>query len=449
MKTTILLLFLIICPYSYGQNASYTLQYTVDFYGDPTCPVSQILPSNYSCTFNGNTVWNDDYDPITGYDLNNLTVFPNLPVNLNQTSFDLTFSCQCEDEVLYNNPPRSERVFQYSIENGIKNGWGGDFTSMICPIKFYNASLQPNNLKITNNSTTEIVCSGEALNLSAGPEGFPSYVYHWQYSYDNQPWQDVPLFNDNKMFNKSIKELFGEELSNTLIDKTISFRLGYWQNKPLTTSVEIKYSRCTPAVTNLEYIKPNCSDQKGSVLITFDRELFTDEELRYVKLIKKGDTDLKNYLSTQPILSSFIGTTYTFKDIPSELSDGSEYYFTYQAYIGSGDSGIAKGFWDSPSKTFSFVKVMPLKFEIPISSIINTSCYNSSDGSLVLNVTGGTPKSTGLKYNYFIDEHLASNVTEELGVNFGEIKATISGLSGKKYDIKITDTNGCIEIPKI
>lgn len=311
------------------------------------------------------------------------------------------------------------------------------------------------------------ICGGEQLNMYATilnkptilPKNYyPPQAFHWQYSLDNKnSWINVPdkilqegILKNNPDYNtptlitNTMEQIIGAN-HKIYYNSIIYFRLGGIVSFASLTH-GVLYSPCTPVVTNLEYLKPDCSKDTGSVIITFDRGLLLpNEELRYVKLLKKGDPQYINNLSTQPILNNFTGNTLIFPNIPSGLANG-EYYFTYQAYIGSGNSGIPKGIMDSAGKTFTFVKVENLVTSI--SKIVDTSCYGSSDGSLVLNVKGGTPKSTGLKYNYFVDNNPTSNVIEETDALTGSTIATISGFSAKSdYKIKVTDEKGCNETP--
>ena len=78
-------------------------------------------------------------------------------------------------------------------------------------------------------------------------------------------------------------------------------------------------------------------------------------------------------------------------------------------------------------RTFSIVKPLPISINgyIPaLNSPYNLSCFNSNDGSVVLNVSGGTSP-----FNY-----VWSN---------GSISPNISSLQAGTYTVYLTDNNGC------
>jgi len=454
---------------SYGQVPTYTLTYSVDFYGDPTCPVVQILPSNYSFTFNGHTTWNDDYDPVTGYDINNLIKLTNVPANLNQTNFEFTFHCECEDEALYNNPPRQERV--YSLQSGsfIQTGMSGSFTSMVCPIRFYNADIKPNNLSITNLSSKTEVCAGEMLDLAATPAGFHKEVYHWQYSLDNKAtWKDVPQKKVNRLDITNVSTsnfTIYDIISNAHVDHfgTIDFRIGYGggsltpvnyssyhndgPSRPFSTNtIRINYTPCAPVLTDVNYEGPKCNgDDIQKLEVTFDRPLDATrgESLYqlYAKETANNEAPIKELamFSVSNIIYPSDSKIYSYSNMSqfTSLESGREYEIIYQAQVNhplDASIKIPKGVMVS-AKKFTYKQPAPLKFEIKKAD--NPLCTNDL-AEVSIAVTGGT----GV-YKFYVD---GSEKTNPTPVKEADGYYHIRGLIPTAVNsIKVTDGNNCIE----
>lgn len=451
----------------FGQTPTYTLTYSVDFYGDPTCPVAQILPSNYSMTFNGNTVWNDNYDPVTGYDINNSITLTNVPANLNQTNFELTFHCECEDEELYYNPPRQERIYLlpvgYFIENGLYS-----FTSMICPIRFYNADIKPNNLSISNIGSKTEVCAGEMLNLAATPDGFHKEVYHWQYSLDNKAtWKDVPAKKVNglditsvKTSNFTIYDILGDDHVNHF--GPIDFRIGYGggsltpinyssyhndgPSRPFSTNtIRINYIPCAPVVTDVNYEGPKCNgDAIQKLEIYFDRPLDASKGESIYELYVRETTNNASPIKTTPMFS--VGNVtypddskiYSYSNFSqfSGLENGREYEVMYQAQMNHPFSTekIPKGLMVS-AKKFTYNEPAVLKFEIKKAD--NPICTNDPV-ELSIAVTGGTGY-----YKFYVD---GVEKTSPKPVKEADGYYHVKGLVPTAVNsIKVMDENNCIE----
>lgn len=463
-----LYLLLIFCSLSgYGQAPTYTITYSVDFYGDPTCPVVQILPSNYSFTFNGYTVWNDNYDPVTGYDVNNFTTLTNVTANPNQTGFEFTFHCECEDEPLYNNPPRQERVYSLYAGPFIQNGMSGDFTSMICPIKFYNADIRPNNLSVTNLSQKTEVCAGEMLDLAATPAGFHKEVYHWQYSLDNQiTWKDVPEKKINglditnvKTSNFTIYDILGDDHVNHF--GPIDFRIGYgggsltpinyssYQNdgpsRPFSiNTISINYIPCAPVLTDVNYKGPKCNgDDIQKLEVTFDRPLDASKGESIYQLYVKETANNTAPIKTLPMFSvtditypddSKIYSYSNMSQFPS-LESGREYEIIYQAQVNhplDASKKIPKGVMVS-AKKFTYNEPAPLKFEIKKAD--NPKCVDA-EVEIAIDVKGGTEN-----YKFYVDGILTT-ATKNQTDGFYYIKGLFPTATN---NIKVMDENNCIE----
>jgi hypothetical protein len=279
-----------------------------------------------------------------------------------------------------------------------------------------------------------IACSGEQLNLSGTPAGFPNEAYHWQYSIDNQAtWIDVPYglngipnSNDNPNSNFSIEDLLGINHIKYW-GKKIYFRLGY-ENRPFTTPYEITYSPCAPIVKSITCNPPLCAGDKiQDVTITFNRDLYPNETLKNLSIIKTDGTLSGIEI---PLIEAFEGTDpnnkfYAKRDFTG-LENDTVYSVKYQAFQGT----IARGVITT-DRTFPYKEIKPLTFKtIPI----DPRC-NGDMGGITITAMGGTPDSNG-NYFYILDNN---------GINVPFKSPTTIEVTPQEHKVKVIDSNSCFE----
>jgi hypothetical protein len=325
---------------------------------------------------------------------------------------------------------------------------GCDFMIGISEFK-PNATIQ----NLDTKTPTE-VCGGAQLSLAAFPAGFPSAAYHWQYSIDNKAtWIDVPSTINGKITNNvattnfHMEELLGVNFQN-YFDKQIYFRLGYEQDRDFTTPLAIKYSSCAPTVTTIEYQAPYCyGDKVTDLTITFSRNLFTNEDVRYFQL-RAVDPVTNNPLGTPPIILPFFEDgnpnnglitkfnektagvfSYSFKNF-NGLNPSATYQVQYQAF----QNNLTRGVTISPKpQNFIYEEPTPLTFEFTEAN--DPVCANAPI-EIIIKVTGGNND-----YRFYVD---GTEVSAAKSQNDGYYH--ISGINPTAINnIKVTDTKGCYE----
>jgi hypothetical protein len=323
------------------------------------------------------------------------------------------------------------------------------------------AELTPNDLAISNLGTTE-VCAGEMLNLVATPAGFHNYVYHWQYSLDGQhTWNDVPEkvvgghnMNNTEVSRFSIFDLLGQDHKNHY--GPIYFRIGYNQDRIFSiNTIQINYNPCAPTVTNVQYKGPNCGGEGIQKLeITFDRALDTDKDENLYQLYIRETINNSFPIKSTPMFSVSNVTypsgskIYSYSNISNftSLESGREYEVFYQAQVKhpiDASIKILKGVLVG-SEPFTYYDPKPLTFKVRAE---NPKCHDD-EVDITIEADGGT-----LPYYY---DHLngeteiVNGVTQVKRIQFdasdkNKKTVTIQQAELKEYNIKVTDSNNCIE----
>lgn len=318
--------------------------------------------------------------------------------------------------------------------------------------------IQPNvTFKNLDTANPNSICAGGQVSLAAFPTevipgnpDFPAEVYHWQYSLDNKAsWIDVPAYingiktNDIATTRFSINELLPATHDN-YFNKTIYFTLAYG-NVP---AIGILYSPCAPLVTKIDYSPPLCyGDNIPSVTVTFSRNLYAQEELRYFQLLAV-DPATNAPDGTPPLIFPFTTEgdpnnglikkfdekttnvfTYSLTNFKG-LKDKSMYQIKYQAF----QNNVTRGVSISPQlQNLTYKEYEPVKFTIVKAE--NPKCAGELT-TVAINVTGGTKS-----YEFYID-----------GTKFNATKNEADGLyyitglnPAATNNIKVIDTNNCFE----
>ncbi|PXY46019.1 hypothetical protein [Flavobacterium hydrophilum] len=321
---------------------------------------------------------------------------------------------------------------------------------------FYVQSFKPNvsiGFPANRNPATgtKTLCANEQFGVFAYPEGFPPEIYNWQYSLDNKAtWRDVPDEFHKANPNFTIFDLLGNNHLN-YIGKTIYFRMGY-NSMLFAGGIEFPlfYSSCAPLVGNIEYLPPFCNgDNVRSVTVTFDRDLYPNEELHDFQL-KAVNTSTNLPDSTPPIVYPFFTEgdpnnglikkldekspgiySYSMSDFKG-LNPNATYQIRYQAF----DNNINKGLGISIEElNIKYKEPEPVIFEIVEAD--NPKCANDAV-EVSIDVSGGTGS-----YLFYVDGTEQKNpkpVKEADG--YYHIRGLIPTAVNS---IKVTDENGCIE----
>lgn len=184
-----------------------------------------------------------------------------------------------------------------------------------------------------------------------------------------------------------------------------------------------KLSCPTISIVNISNIK--CNGGTGSVDLAFDSELLEGKDFLFV---------VKDFATNIPIVnkivpkSETVNLKYTFMDLKT-----GKYYIEYQAQSTGPDPKIGS----TPLKTDGFTIESPelLKFTaIPIQPLCSTE-----KGSIEITTNGGTAPY------YYILDYATENINGHVVPKKISISVPIQGLIEGNHNIKVVDSNGCIQ----
>ncbi|MEO7976512.1 hypothetical protein [Flavobacterium sp.] len=321
---------------------------------------------------------------------------------------------------------------------------------------FYIQSFKPNvsiGFPANRNPATgtKTICANEQFGVFAYPEEFPVEIYNWQYSLDNKTtWRDVPEEFHKANPNFTMFDLLGNNHLN-YIGKTIYFRMGY-DNTVFAGGIEfpLYYSSCAPLVYNVEYLPPLChGDNVRDVTVTFDRDLYPDEELHDFQLKAVNintnlpdstppivyplfiEGDPKNGLVTKLDEKSPGVFSYSMSNF-SGLNPNATYQIRYQAFENNKNKGLAIS---DEELNIKYTEPEPVIFEIVKAD--NPKCPDDLV-EVAIAVSGGTGD-----YKFYVDgiEKINPKPVKEVDEYYH-----IRGLVPTDINsIKVVDENNCIE----
>jgi hypothetical protein len=319
------------------------------------------------------------------------------------------------------------------------------------------------------------ICSGAQLEIFAtipnknpivdAENYYPSEAFHWQYSLNKETWIDVPEYiikngvsTKNNSYNtpkltSSMDEILGSNHKD-FYNKIIYFQLGcniYTvlndpdRGYPYQTNTSyadldygVLYLPCTPIVDGDITLKtPDCSYQKiKEIKIPFDRDLEEGEELRDMSLYN----DIIPGTPLKTINSSVIYENKTFffpiEDIT--LIPKANYQIKYVAY--KNNKPTAASF----SNFFEYNTPPALTFKV---NADNPICHDDKV-DIIIEADGGTPP---YYYDHLNGEtEIVNGITQVKKIQFdpadkNKKTVTIQQAELKEYNIKVTDSNNCIE----
>jgi hypothetical protein len=305
-------------------------------------------------------------------------------------------------------------------------------------------SFKPNGININSHKPT--ICEGEELKLTASTEIFPDEVYHWQYSFDNAKWIDVPQTNiKDKKLRGTISDIIQDKCYSK-INNDIYFRIGYNPtsggiggqpgsgDRPFTTSTKIFYSSCIPLIKSIRNDGTKCfGDKFQKTTILFDREFYANETINSLSVI---NTSINDQIIFQQTNFKITGNSYSFdcdKLEPNEILKPNVYKMKYQPEV---NGVLSLGFIKSCQ---TFIYNMPVALKFKITKQTPPSCFGGEDGSIEIMVTSGVDP-----YCFYLD---GVELKDQLYPKLIDGKYHIFGLKANPegYKIKVTDTNDCIE----
>jgi hypothetical protein len=362
-------------------------------------------------------------------------IFPNVP---NYSSFDFYLDastsvepCASAEECIRNASVSASTIDLIKYSSLVSGGC--DFS---VGISEFTPNVSIKNLDTANPSQ---ICAGFQLSLAAFPAGFPNEAYHWQFSLDNNIWTDVPdqidgiQTNNTPTTNFSIQQLLGADQMNYL-NKNIYFRLGYYNGRAFTTPLVLTYSPCAPVAVKTEYKAPLCKgDNIQGIDVYFEEQLKQNETLSIIYLKNTDPTKTTPlFANTAPITSFVYDATslkykYSFTTL-GKLEEGNNYIIEYQAKMNSVPSGTLKA-------ADSFTYTDPTKVAFQITNQTQPSCIGGDDGTIEIEVTGGTKD-----YKFYVDGTLTAAIYNSTNKRY-----YINGCKAKTYNVKVTDKFDCID----
>lgn len=345
----------------------------------------------------------------------------------------------------------------YGIESSIMTGgYAGGYSmapnTQVCIGTVIVKNFKPNGLVISKPGydlypagvyTPPKFIAGEQLNLivtpGVAPNKFPDVAYHWQYSLDNKvTWIDVPIRAGKTMTNSpnpsfSIEDMLGTDHINHF--GPIDFRLGY-NNRPFTDTYRIIYSPGTVLLKDRTYVAPDCyKDDVKSLVAYFDRKLEDGEILSILQIIPYPKTNGDTPLLKQPSVTALTYDAntglykYVFNIPPGTNLENRQYVIEYQSEV----NGVPRGTL-AIGAPFAYQNPDPVKFDIK--PALNPLCHDDTV-EIAISVIGGT----GL-YKFYVDGVEKTPTPAKEGDGFYHIR----GLNPSAINnIKVVDTNGCIE----
>ncbi|MBZ4043850.1 hypothetical protein [Flavobacterium hibisci] len=454
MKKIILLFFVFCFKNLVGQTLSYSATASYNYI---TCTGSGLNCSNSSVNYSFSGA--PGQDQIVNSSNRTVTkIFNNIPLANSYTFTPSGGYCMTNNG--------SVQVAQYPSTQSAGNLIANASTNLLISGCFGNAffsGFTPNNMSIQNLSATNDVCAGERLNLAALPNGYPPEAYNWQYSLDNQAtWITVPQkiingISTNRTTNSnfSIYDILGADHINYF--RAIYFRIGYPGRPFSANTIRINYLPCAPLITDVNYEGPKCNgDPIQKLEITFNRPLDATKSESLYQLYVRETTNNPPPIKTTPMFSMSNITypdeskIYSYSNISNftSLESGREYEVIYQAQIKHPTDPnptvrILKGVLVG-SKPFTYNDPKPLTFKVIAD---NPKCHDGKV-DITIEADGGTPPYF---YNNLNGEtEIINGVTHVKRIRFdssdkNKKTVTIQQAELKEYNIKVTDSNNCIE----
>ncbi|WP_417940291.1 hypothetical protein [Flavobacterium sp. RS13.1] len=346
------------------------------------------------------------------------------------------------------------------IENSIKTGDNAAGYSLspatqICIGTVILKNFRPNGLAMSkpgydpnpNGVPTPLeIIAGQTLDLvvtkPTSSNNFPSLVYHWQYSLDNQvTWIEVPNtvinglptnYVQNPRF--TMENILGPDHINHF--GTIHFSVGYG-NRLFTNVITVDYSPGTLVLKDRKYFPPNCNgDVVKSIVAYFDRDLIQNEILSTLQVIPypKVNGDTPKFSQSEVTALVYDPETqlykYTFDLSKADKLENRYYVIEYQSQI----NGEVKGTL-AIGAPFLYEDPTPVKFEIKKAD--NPICFGDL-AEVSIAVTGGTGD-----YKFYVD---GLEKTNPKPLKEADGYYHIRGLIPTAVNsIKVMDGNNCIE----
>ena len=270
---------------------------------------------------------------------------------------------------------------------------------------------------------TRFLPDNDLITLKA-TSGFVPDTYLWQYSIDGNTWSDFPLSLQKKheITFKGTDIIPLEELM-PLIGSSIQIRINTPTiQSPIPYILTLFPRISAPHILSADvYELEKCYDSgDAKVKITFDRPLVNGESIAVGidGVIHASEGNYTSFDETNSIIVENV-------EAGSRIFAVTGGYNGYAMYTGS----------DTHSKTISIANRPKITHRII--SFKEVSCYDGSDGNIVIGAAGGDGIFIGRLYPAG-----ENDVIEEVTFQESEF-ATFTRLTAGNYEVRVSDTNGC------
>lgn len=280
----------------------------------------------------------------------------------------------------------------------------------------------------------------------------------WEYLNSLGRWEEVPSFKNRYPLNVSLLDVFGSNWRNRFngnLQLRFKFKTTFTSDTIYSiNNYTIELTECSPKLVSKNPTIKNdrCNYSKeGTFTMILNRDLVENENLivslydentsssvptnRFKFFKQQFTSDLIPNLNTTPTTYS-----YTWEGV----LDAGNYNFRYQTVL-DGREGISDSddSWRTAEFSNNFEIKTPKNIKYAIKSTKEETCKGARDGEMVIEILDGEDLRS---YKYTLYEVNGSTVIEVSGkknVIFTGLSTTITGLTQKKYRVKIQDNQGC------
>lgn len=299
----------------------------------------------------------------------------------------------------------------------------------------FNVKIRPI-LVIVNPGTANDLPTDKNITIESNTGFLPS-EYNWQYSFnslDPNSWINLPQFSGKSSFTTNAKEILGENAGE------FHGRKIYFRQKACNTVSEPVYyvvRQSAPEIASKIEEKTKCFDtQDGRLVVRFDRPLFAGEKISFS--IRQFDEVKQEWMSvicsTQEGNEISLDRTNSY-EFPCDFSKG-KYGIAFTGFINGSNTGSPHT--EENPLIFNIDSATPVDFSL---ATTNVNCYDSKDGTLIINASGGSEEG----YQYSLDNGISwipfTNVKSTKEVLIGLFPVVESSIT---YGVMVKDKNGCV-----
>lgn len=249
--------------------------------------------------------------------------------------------------------------------------------------------------------------------------------------------EDLFGVNASKVINKSLQFRIG--MSNGYNSRILPFSFLASSPKLVNTNPNprVKNDRChySKEATFTMFLNRDLIEDEKLIVSLYDENTSSSVPPDTFKFFKQEDTKvLTANLGTNPVSYS-----YTWK---GQL-DAGKYKFRYQTLLGNGEIKSNDPSWATLEFSNEFEIRTPKNITYQIKSTKPETCKDASDGEMNIEILEGEDGRTYKYTLYEVNGTTATEVPSKKNITFTGLNVTITGLTQKKYRVRIQDNEGC------